>query len=351
MSPPNLARCALFLLFSYGCVGQEVPNAPDPEETRIRAVVDDYLRALRQGDARAVKALIIPGARGTSAGGTGNAELAVLRSPAAWQGRASLLRRIQVLSPTVATAVGVWRQFEVPAPFDAGTFQYTLLRTGEGWKIVHSHEAFLPIPAEHQIAALIPDPVSSVGSDGWIALFDGHDTAAWTTAVVGTKISDAWRIEDGALIPMPKGTRSGLLTRRRYLSYELRFEWAAATESNSGVKYRLLTFDRFGGRSGEPLGPEYQIADDTGDPGAKVDARQRSGALYAVIPVEKPAAKPLGEWNEGRIVVASDHVEHWLNGKMTASYEVDIPFASAIALQHHTTEVRFRNIRIRPMAR
>ncbi len=102
---------------------------------------------------------------------------------------------------------------------------------------------------------------------------------------------------------MPKGTRSGLLTRRRYLSYELRFEWAAATESNSGVKYRLLTFDRLGGRSAEPLGPEYQIADDNGDPGAKVDARQRSGALYSVIPVEKPAAKPLGEWNERRIVV------------------------------------------------
>jgi hypothetical protein len=37
------------------------------------------------------------------------------------------------------------------------------------------------------------------------------------------------------------------------------------------------------------------------------------------------------------------------NGAMTARYETDIPFASAIALQHHTTEVRFRNIRIRPL--
>ncbi len=166
MSLPNLSGCALFLLLSYGCVGQEIPSAPDHEETSIRAVVDDYLRARRQGDAGAVKALIIPGARGASAGGTGNGELAVLRSASARQGRASFLRRIQVLSPTVATAVGIWREFDVTAPFDAGRFQYTLLRTGEGWKIVHSHEAFLPVPAEHQIAVLVPDPVNSVGSDG-----------------------------------------------------------------------------------------------------------------------------------------------------------------------------------------
>ena len=351
MSPHRLTLCALFLFLSYACVGQEAPSAPDPEETSIRAVVDDYQRALRQGDVRTVKAHTVTGARGTTAGGTGNAELVDPRSAARWQGRATLLRRVQVLSPTVATAVGVWRQFDVPAPFDAGAFQYTLLKTGEGWKIAHSHEAFLPVPAEHQIAALVPDPVSSVGPDGWVTLFDGRDTDAWLPAVVGTKISDAWRIEDGALIPIPKGTRSGLLTRRRYLFYELRFEWAAAAESNSGVKYRLLTFDRMGGRSPEPLGPEYQIADDNGDPGAKVDARQRSGALYASIPVEKSASKPLGEWNQGRIVVAADHVEHWLNGTMTARYEVDIPFASAIALQHHTTEVRFRNIQLRPTAR
>lgn len=103
-----------------------------------------------------------------------------------------------------------------------------------------------------------------------------------------------------------------------------------------------------GGRSPEPLGPEYQIADHDGDPGAKVDPAQRSGALYGAIPLEISAAKPVGEWNDARIIVASDHVEHWLNGAMTAKYDIDLPFASAIALQHHTTEVRFRNIRLRP---
>ena len=62
------------------------------------------------------------------------------------------------------------------------------------------------------------------------------------------------------------------------------------------------------------------------------------------------AAKPIGQWNESRIIVADDHVEHWLNGIETAHYAIDAPFSSPIVLQHHVTEVRFRNIKIRPFA-
>jgi 3-keto-disaccharide hydrolase len=137
------------------------------------------------------------------------------------------------------------------------------------------------------------------------------------------------------------------MTEGQYLYFELRFEWMAATKANSGVKYRLLGFDRLGGLSREALGFEYQVADDEGEPGTRVDPKQRSGSLYAVTAVERSLAKPVGEWNEGRIVVLPDHVEHWLNGQLTASHATDVPFASTIVLQHHTTEVRFRNIRIK----
>ena len=92
------------------------------------------------------------------------------------------------------------------------------------------------------------------------------------------------------------------------------------------------------------------MADDAGDPGARLDDMQKSGALYGVVPVSKPAAKPAGEWNESRLMVARDHVEHWLNGVKTASYPVDVPFESPVSLQHHRSEVRFRDIRIRRIA-
>src|SRR5438093_13408932 len=94
---------------------------------------------------------------------------------------------------------------------------------------------------------------------------------------------------------------------------------------------------------------EYQIADDDGDPGAKLDPRQRSGALYGITAAPESPAKPLGEWNESRILVTADHVEHWLNGTPTARYPVDVPFTSPISLQHHNSEVRFRNLRIRAL--
>jgi len=128
----------------------------------------------------------------------------------------------------------------------------------------------------------------------------------------------------------------------------LQWEWKAAKQSNSGVKYRLFGPDLIAfGSPRFATGWEYQMADDAGDPGARVDDRQKSGALYGVVAVSKPAARPAGEWNGSRLIVMEDHAEHWLNGTLTARYPVDVPFDSPIVLQHHSSEVSFRNIRVR----
>jgi hypothetical protein len=324
-------------------------DSANPEEEAIRHIVDRYHQALRKDDAAGVRALVSPGAKSTSPGGTGGGELEARRFPERWKNRTTLTRRIDVVSHGLAVVTGVWRSFDVASPFHIGTFHYTLVRGDAGWKVAYTYEAFLPDPANRRISAMEPDPAPGADEAGWISLFDGTNLDAWVSGGVSSEIRSSWRVENGSLMPIPKGVRAGLLTRGLYRYFELRFEWAGAAGSNSGIKYRLLGFDFLNGRSAEPMGAEYQIADDDGDPGAKADPRQRSGALYATIPVERSVAARLGEWNQGRILVTPDHVEHWLNGTMTARYEVDIPFASAILLQHHTTEVRFRNIRIRPL--
>ena len=76
---------------------------------------------------------------------------------------------------------------------------------------------------------------------------------------------------------------------------------------------------------------------------------------------------PVGEFNQVRIIVKDNHVEHWLNDTKILEYEYgsetlnklianskfkSMPhFAKAaeghIGLQHHGEEVWFRNIRIR----
>jgi hypothetical protein len=77
---------------------------------------------------------------------------------------------------------------------------------------------------------------------------------------------------------------------------------------------------------------------------------------------------PIGEWNQGRILVDGNHVEHWLNGQKTVEYELFSPEWEAlvaaskfapypeygraltghIGLQDHGHELRYRNIKIRP---
>ena len=141
-----------------------------------------------------------------------------------------------------------------------------------------------------------------------------------------------------------------LRTRREYETFEFSFEWMAAKNANSGVKYRLFSVETWewnNGMNGDATGLEYQLADDDGDPGARRDRRQKSGALYGIVPVSDPAARAAGSWNQSVIRVLKDRVEHWLNGKKVVEYGIDVSFASPIVLQHHNSEVRFRNLKIR----
>ena len=157
----------------------------------------------------------------------------------------------------------------------------------------------------------------------------------------GEDAPPSWRIVDGAMATVPRSAGAPIIslrTQQEFVNFDLKFEWMVNENANSGCIYRLFALGD---------GMEYQIADDNGDPGARVDPRQRSGALYGVTSVEKSVARPIGQWNEARIRVTSDRIEHWLNDIKTAEYPVDVPLPSPIVLQYHFTEVKFRNLRIR----
>ena len=200
-------------------------------------------------------------------------------------------------------------------------------------------------------------------ADGWKLLFDGKSADGWH-AYRGKSIPDKWKVIDGALVIGPKNGKKGgdIVTDEEFGSFELSFEWKVTEGANSGIMYRV------GEDEGAPFftGPEYQILDNKKHP----DGRSKltsAASCYALYAPSEDATKPVGEWNQGRIVVRGNHAEHWLNGKKVVSFEFGSEdwnkkvagskfkewkkFGTMkkgkIDLQDHGDEVAYRSIKIR----
>src|SRR5690625_7887580 len=71
------------------------------------------------------------------------------------------------------------------------------------------------------------------------------------------------------------------------------------------------------------LGFEYQMLDDQADQYNDLNPDQFTGSLYDLIPAGETNLKPLGEFNESRLIVNKNMVEHWLNGQQVLVYSLD----------------------------
>lgn len=192
---------------------------------------------------------------------------------------------------------------------------------------------------------------------GWKLLFDGKTTAGWKG--FKTPAPDAgWHVADGALSPDPK-TSKDLVTQANYENFELTFDWKISPKGNSGVMYHVIPV----GEETYQSGPEYQVLDNArGEP-----PLERAGSLYALYAPSVDVPKPVGQYNQGRIVVDHGKVQHWLNGVKVVEYDMASAdfkarvagskfkqwpqFASgktgAIVLQCHGNDVAFKNLKIR----
>lgn len=153
----------------------------------------------------------------------------------------------------------------------------------------------------------------------FVPLFDGESFDLFR-GYNEEKIGPGWMIEDGTIKFAGKvdGKRSGdLVTRKAYSDFDLRFEWKMTPGGNSGVMYRVSLGDK------RPwfTGPEYQLLDDDVHKDGK-DATRSTGSLYAMYkPIDKKL-KPVGEWNESRIVLKGDMIQHWLNGRKVVEAQI-----------------------------
>lgn len=255
-----------------------------------------------------------------------------------------------------------------------------------------------------------PDPVNTLApeeaADGWILLFDGETFDGWEDPAREVPPGDAWVVEDGCIkaVDRPR-LREDLLTRETFRDFEFAFEWKISPGGNSGVKYLVQDravlvagrtdpnakkFEdrvhyelehRLGDRS--TLSPEdrieeyliayeFQIIDNQGHPDARADQNRTASAIYGLAAPQNPVVRPVGEFNQSRIVLRGNRVQHWLNGDLAVDVDLtseevqaglekrwtqespvyqlltEMPRReSPIALQHHNDEVWFRNLKIR----
>jgi hypothetical protein len=196
-------------------------------------------------------------------------------------------------------------------------------------------------------------------SDGWIALFDGNSLTGWR-GYRSSRVGAGWRAQDG-ILTRTRGDAGDLVTVAEFEDFELQLEWRITTGGNSGILYRV----RLDASETYPTGPEYQILDNSTERQPKYTA----AAIYDLVAPSEDRTRPVGDWNEARIVVRGWSIQHWLNGfkvvdiDLAGSDGMDLlksskfnqmpKFAKSlrghIALQDHGSEVSFRNIRIREL--
>jgi len=196
---------------------------------------------------------------------------------------------------------------------------------------------------------------------GWMLLFDGRALDDWRGYNL-EELPDGWGVEDGTLARIGPG--GDIITRTEYADFELALEWKVGPGGNSGLFYRA--------REGEEWiyhsAPEMQLLDDAGHPDGRSPLTS-AGANYGVHPASRGVVRPAGEWNQARVLVDGDHVEHWLNGVKVVEYELGSEDWAArvarakfaewpsygrarrghIGLQDHGDPVWFRNIKVRTL--
>jgi hypothetical protein len=200
---------------------------------------------------------------------------------------------------------------------------------------------------------------ASEKAEGFKPLFDGKSLAGWRGYKSETPPT-GWKAQNGELVR--DGAGGDLMTIEQYGDFELRLEWQVTKGGNSGIIYRIGT----DGPYPWSTGPEFQVLDNAVHKDGQSPLTS-AGSNYAVNPPVKDATRPVGEWNEARIIARGSHVEHWMNGTKLLEYEIASPdwearvkaskFATMpgygrvkrgyIALQDHGDVVRYRNIRIR----
>jgi len=98
-------------------------------------------------------------------------------------------------------------------------------------------------------------------------------------------------------------------------------------------------------------GMEIQIQDSTDPKYKDLKNYQFHGSLYTLEAAKQGALKPVGEWNQQRVIVMGPTVKVELNGRVVIENAQlpGIPAEGPIGLQHHGSAINFSNILVKEL--
>jgi hypothetical protein len=252
-------------------------------------------------------------------------------------------------------------------------------------KLLRTPIAFLSLG----VALLAPPALAS--DAGFKPLFNGKDLSGWEG------LKEFWSVRDGALTGQT--TEQNVLKANTFLVYKgsepanfelrLKFKLTAqnpANRANSGVQYRSKLIDAatfvVGGYQADidsPFRYTGMLYEEKGrgilmSTGEKIriglttqvdDAKKKGGKRPntaveklsgATSPEDIAAAYKLGEWNDMTIIAKGNHLQHFVNGKLTAeATDTDpaySPKSGVIALQLHQgppMTVQFKDVQLKTL--
>ena len=200
--------------------------------------------------------------------------------------------------------------------------------------------------------------VDNLAPEGFEALFNGMDLANWKGLVAdplkrskmspeelaaAQKEADAkmrahWKVVDAMLQFDGKG--ASLCSLRDYGDFELWVDWKIGPKGDSGIYLRGS--------------PQVQIWDDTEGSGALWNNKKNPAKPLVV------ADKPVGQWNQFRILMTGEKVTVFLNNRLVVHnvtlenyWDRTRPIfpTGSIELQSHGNPLYFKNVYVRAIRR
>jgi hypothetical protein len=175
-----------------------------------------------------------------------------------------------------------------------------------------------------------------------------------------------WSARAGVLATVPGNDRADLLIRQPCTNFEFSVEWRLGPGASSGIVYLVQE----GPPNAWQAGLKLALSDNEKGAEARNNPLFHTGALYGLLSAKDTRLKPASQWNEARVLVQTNHVEHWLNGNKVLEFELggdalaaaikrnrgkdlpdfDEPAERFIVLEHNKTAAFFRSPKIRLLA-